>query len=314
MNILACDLGGTRMKFGLVRDGRVLAQSAAPAHSKHGLAAQLPVIAGAWRRLLAEFRLSPAECSGVSVAFPSLMDPVTGRVLDDFGKFPDATGIDLREWAQAELGLPLAIENDARMAMIGEWQFGAGRGCDDLVMMTLGTGVGVSALIEGRVLRGRHGQAGVLGGHTTVRYDGRRCTCGNIGCAEAEASTASLSDLAQGRADYAGSALAREPMLDFAAVFRHAAQGDGCSVALQDHSLRVWSSLAVSLIHLCDPELLIVGGGIMASAEAVLPALREHIARHAHTPWGRVRVAASELGDAAALAAGEWLVREQLKR
>ena len=73
----------------------------------------------------------------------------------------------------------------------------------------------------------------------------------------------------------------------------------------------VWSSLAVNLIHAYDPEVLILGGGIMANADVILPAVREHVRRYAHTPWGKVRVVASELRDQAGLVAGEWLLREQ---
>jgi glucokinase len=145
----------------------------------------------------------------------------------------------------------------------------------------------------------------------TVRYGGRACACGNIGCAEAEASTGYLAELAKAQADFASSALAREPVLDFAAVFRLAANGDSCAQAIRDHSLLVWSSLAVNLIHAYDPELVILGGGIMASANVILPAVNEYVRRHAHTPWGKVRVAASELGDCAALVASEWLLEEQ---
>lgn len=192
MTVLACDLGGTRLKIGVVREGRVLAQTVEPAHSHLGLAPRLPVLKDVWLRLLDGIGLKLADCAGVSVAFPSLIDRSTGRILAVYGKYHDSLDIDLRAWARSELGLPLAIENDARMALIGEWQAGAGQGCDNLVMITLGTGLGVCAIIEGRILRGRHGQAGVLGGHLTVRYGGRLCTCGNLGCAEAEASTAFL--------------------------------------------------------------------------------------------------------------------------
>jgi glucokinase len=311
MTILACDLGGTRMKIGLVQNGAVLAQSTEPANSRLGLAPQLPVLKGAWLRLLDRIKLRPGNCAGISVAFASLVDTTTGRVLAEYGKYADAPGLDLRAWAREELGLPLAIENDARMALIGEWRTGAGRGVDNLVMITLGTGLGTGAIIEGRVLRGAHSQAGCLGGHLTVRYGGRVCACGNIGCAEAEASTACLGDLAKTRADFSGSALRREPVLDFAAVFRLAAAGDSCAAALRDHSLFVWSSLAVNLIHAYDPEVLILGGGIMGNADVILPAVSKHVRRYAHTPWGKVRVVASELRDQAALVAGEWLLREQ---
>jgi glucokinase len=271
------------------------------------------VLRAAWLRLLGELQLAPTDCAGIAVAFPSLIDPSSGRVLAEYGKFADAPQLDLRAWARAEFGLPLAIENDARMALIGEWRAGAGRGVDNLVMITLGTGLGTSAVIEGRVLRGVHGQAGVLGGHLTVRHGGRPCSCGNIGCAEAEASTAFLQQLAENSANWKTSSLRSVAPLDYAQVFAHAAAGDACALALRDHSIRIWSTLAVNLIHAYDPEIVILGGGIMASGEVILPAIAEYVGHHAHTPWGRVRVVASALGDQAALVAGEWLLREQLQ-
>lgn len=309
--VLACDLGGTRMKIGVVRDGRVLAHSVEPAHSKHGLAPQLPVLKFAWLRLLKDLGVALSDCRGASMAFPSIIDPANGRVLADYGKFSDALGIDLCAWSAAELGLPLAVENDARLALIGEWRHGAGAGCDDLVMITLGTGLGTCAVIEGRVLRGRHAQAGIMGGHFALNLDGRPCVCGNIGCAETEASTASLPVLATQTAGWDHSPLQREVRLDYSAVFHHAAAGDPCAMRLRDRSLAVWSALTVSLIHAYDPERVILGGGIMASADVILPAVRSHVERHAHTPWGKVQVLASQLGDHAALVAGAWLLDER---
>ena len=314
MTVLACDLGGTRMKIGVVLDGTVLVQTTEPANSKAGLAPGLPVLKAAWLRLLAGLPLSVRDCAGISVAFPSLIEAKSGRVLAEYGKFADAMGIDLRTWAKEEMNLPLAIENDARMALVGEWKHGAGRGSDNVVMITLGTGLGTSALIEGRLLRGKHGQAGVLGGHSTVRYGGRDCTCGNVGCAEAEASTAFLCDVAVSLPEWDTSSLRKLVTLNYAAVFKHAATGDACALKLRDHSLRVWSTLAVNLIHAYDPEMVILGGGIMASSEIVLPTVREYVDRYAHTPWGKVCVVASELGDRAALVAGEWLVQEQFPK
>lgn len=311
MNVLACDLGGTRMKIGVVRAGAVLAQTSEPANSKAGLGPGLPALKSAWLRLLDNLKLKVADCAGISVAFPSLIDVKSGRILAEYGKYADAMTIDLRAWARTEFALPLAIENDARMALVGEWQFGAGRGSENVAMMTLGTGLGTAAVIEGKILRGKHGQAGVLCGHTTVRYGGRNCSCGNVGCAEAEASTAFLGEVAATLPGWAASSLAQLPLLNYATVFEQAAAGDVCAVKLRDHSLRVWSTLAVNLIHAFDPEVVILGGGIMASGNVILPAVQDYVQRHAHTPWGRVRVVASQLGDAAALVAGEWLLREQ---
>ncbi|MEI6197706.1 MAG: ROK family protein, partial [Verrucomicrobiota bacterium] len=159
MIVLACDLGGTRMKVGVVRDGQVLARTGIAANSKAGLVPGLPALAAAWRQLLAELQLAPRDCAGISVSFPSIVDAASGRVLAEYGKYADAMDFSLRDWARQEFNLPLAIENDARLALIGEWKFGAGRGSDDVVMITLGTGIGTSAVIQGRVLRGQHGQA-----------------------------------------------------------------------------------------------------------------------------------------------------------
>jgi glucokinase len=313
MIVLACDLGATRIKLGLVESGRVLGRQVLDSHSHSGMAGRLPEVAHGWRRLCADHGLTPEACAGVSLSVPSLMDPVTGRVLAEYGRYRDMPELDLLGWARKEFGLPAAIENDARMAAIGEWQYGAGRGCNDLVMVTLGTGLGTGVVMGGQVLRGRHGQAGCLGGHLTVRYGGRPCGCGNVGCAEAEASTAVLAELACGLPDFPSSGLAREPVLDFSAVFRLASAGDACAAALRDQGLLVWGSLAVSLVHAYDPGLLVLGGGIMASAETIVPAVQEYLDAHAHTPWGKVRVAPTQLGDDAALVAGEWLLLQRQK-
>jgi glucokinase len=232
------------------------------------------------------------------------VDPTSGRVLAHYGKYEDAMEVDLRAWCRSEFGLDLAIENDARMAGIGEWRYGAGRGCDNLVMVTLGTGLGTCAIMEGRAVRGAHHQAGVLGGHLTVRYGGRPCTCGNVGCAEAEASTARLKEIVPEEIDPSGS-------LDYARIFSLAQAGHPDAIRVRDHSLLVWSTLVVNLIHAYDPERVILGGGIMGSGDVILAAIRSHVERHAHTPWGRVEVMASQLGENAALVAGEWLLDEQ---
>lgn len=311
MAVLACDAGATRIKFGIVENGRVLVHDSIPSLSEHGLAPRLPDLAAALRGICRTGGVPLEEIRGLSMSVPSIVDVATGRILAEYGRFRDMPTLDLRSWAAAEFGKPIALENDARMACIGEWRAGAGQGCDNMVMITLGTGLGVSAVMEGRIVRGTHGQAGILGGHLTTRYGGQPCGCGNIGCAESEASTKVLAGIAHAHPAFAASALAREEVLDFAAVFRHAAAGDACALAVRDHSLLVWSSLAVSLIHAYDPELIVLGGGIMASADVIIPAVRAHVHRYAHTPWGKVAIVPSALGDTAALVAGEWLLQEQ---
>ncbi|MEX2544977.1 MAG: ROK family protein [Phycisphaeraceae bacterium] len=318
MAVLACDLGGTRIKLGVVEAGRVLARRILDAESAHGLGPRLSAVEAALRELCDEAGVARvagvagagmAGVAGVGISIPGIIDPHAGRVLAINAKYDDATQLDLGAWARQCFNLPLAMDNDARMALIGEWRHGAGRGCDNIAMITLGTGIGVAAVVEGRVLRGAHGQATILGGHLTVDYAGRRCTCGNIGCAEAEASTDVLAALAQTRDDLATSALAGETILDYRAVFDWAKRGDTCAAALRDHSLNVWAALAVNLVHAFDPERIVVGGGIAASDD-LLPAMQRYVDQYAWTPRHRVELVRGRLGDDAALVACEWLVEK----
>lgn len=306
--VLACDLGGTRMKFGLVSQKKVRATVVEPARADEDLGPQLPAIKAILERMLRSEGMGFSDCAGLSISFPSIVDTQTGKVLAEFGKFKDAPNLDLEAWSREELGLAMAIENDARMAMIGEHYAGAGQGHDNLVMVTLGTGLGVSALIEGQVLRGGHGQAGILGGHLSVQFQGQNCMCGNVGCAEAETSITYLRERAKTLPSWTSSSLSTLPLLDYQAIFEHRRAGDPCAIQLGDRSLLIWSTLVVSLIHAYDPELVILGGGIMASQDQILPFVRDYVTRFANTPWGKVSVLASELGDGAALVAGERLL------
>ena len=311
---LAADFGGTRIKLGVVRDGVVVAQSAIPAESGRHLTKRLEAVATGLEKLCERAGIAFSGCDGIGFSYPSIIDRQNARILDHFGKFGDASAIDLQSWAGQRLHLPLAIDNDARMALMGEWRYGAGMGCDNCAIITLGTGIGVSAVIEGRVLRGVHGQAGILGGHITLEAGGGACVCGNVGCAELLASTSIIARLAREHPLFACSPLAMLEVVDYEAIFRFASEGDACSIALRNRSLETWAALAVNLIHVFDPELIIFGGGIMGSADEILPFVRDYISSHAHTPWGQVKVAASELGERAALLACEWLVHEDVEK
>ncbi|HEX3798511.1 MAG TPA: ROK family protein [Verrucomicrobiae bacterium] len=311
MKTMAVDFGGRRIKLGLICNGTVLAQKIIAAQAEKPLRDRLDSLADALHQLCADAGTTARECDGLAIAYPSIIDTANARILDHFGKFSDGSSFNFREWAERTFGLPLAMDNDARMALIGEWRYGEWNDCNDIVMITLGTGIGVSAVLGGQVMRGAHGQAGILGGHITVNHLGRACICGNIGCAEAEASTSVLEKKFREKATHAN-IIPEESLVDYAAVFRLASEGDPRAKALADHSVQVWSALAVSLIHVFDPELLIMGGGVMGSADLILPQIQDYVNRHAHTPWGKVTVAASSLGEKAALLAGEWLLEDYL--
>ncbi len=245
------------------------------------------------------------------MGLPCIVDTRTNRVLSALKKYEDATDIDLSGWCRDRLGLDLRIENDARMALLGEQYAGAGHGEEDLVMMTLGTGIGTAALVHGRLLRGTHFHAACLGGHFTVNIDGRLCQCGNVGCAESEASGWALPLIAAGWPGLESSSLARIPAIGFFDLFTHAHAGDSVAIQMRDHCLNIWGAAAVSLIHAYDPSALILGGGVMGSAEQIVPAIQAYVDRHVWSSWGKPQVRAAELGNTAALLGAIPLLTEE---
>ncbi|MCK5853426.1 ROK family protein [bacterium] len=313
MAVYAIDLGGTRIKMGIVNNGKVVARDVIDAKSCEGLSSRLIDIENILKKLAVQSEIPSEKFLGVGLAFPSLVDNKTGCVLCDSDKYSDAESLNLNFWCRKAFALPFAIENDARMAMIGEWRFGAGRDYKNIVMITLGTGIGTSALIEGNVLRGVHSRAGCLGGHLTINYTTKRkCYCGNLGCAEAESGTHFLSEIIKKYPELESSELVDN--LNYKNIFSCAENGDLLAIKLKDNALKAWSALAVNLIHAYDPEMLIIGGGIMKSADVILPYFKKYIKEHAGFSLGCPEIKASELGDSAALLACEWLVQEKIKR
>jgi glucokinase len=301
MQCFSIDLGGTHATCGLVEDDKVLASETLDVENATNLAGVLPRLAESLKRLGGGNISSKEEVIGVAVGLPVIVDFFRGKALGSNGKYVDADQLDLQSWSREALGLPLYLENDARMALLGEAYAGAGRGFENIVMITLGTGIGGVAMIEGKLLRGKHAQAGCIGGHLPVRLDGRKCTCGAIGCAEAEASGWSLPMLVREWKDIEDSPLSRYENIGFRELFAEATRGDSIAREIRDHCLRVWATVTVGLVHAYDPEIVILGGGVMKSADAILPYIESHVQKYAWTPWGKVKVHAAELGDDAAL-------------
>jgi glucokinase len=236
------------------------------------------------------------------VAFPGIVDPRSNRIISSpKDKYDDGATIDLNDWSEQTFDIPARVENDAHAALLGEWQFGAGKGVDNFIMITLGTGIGTSVLIGGRPLRGTHHQAGVLGGHLIVEPNGRRCICGARGCFEAQCGSWAVPQIAREEPDFGSSKLSKEPQIDYATIFRLAESGDPVSVRLRDRALDWWSALLVTLIHSFDPERIVIGGGIMRSRELILPHVQKFIDTNAWTPCARVLATPAALGDDASL-------------
>jgi glucokinase len=181
---LGIDIGGTKTALALAsREGRVLARRRYPTRTSGDGERDLAGLAEEARSLLSDAGTDLAAVAQVGVSVPGPLDPARERILQP-PNLPGWEGVPIRKRLEAEVGRPVTLENDANAAALAEWQFGAGRGADHVVYLTMSTGVGAGLILDGRLYRGSGGNAGEFG-HTTLVEDGALCACGLRGCVEA---------------------------------------------------------------------------------------------------------------------------------
>ena len=288
MKTIAIDLGGSRVKMGVVDNGKVVHWAMVESNSSQGLAPLLPKLEQVCRPWLEE---EPVD--GMGIAFPSLVDVDRKKILGHNGKFPDYAQVDLERWAWERFQLPMVVENDANAAALGEGAFGAAAGVENFVLMTLGTGIGTAAVMNGRLVRGKHYQAGNLMGHLPLKVDGRKCAgCPGVGCAEAQASTWALPLMvAEAKED---SPLKREKRVDFQVLKTYVDQGDPLAVSLFEECCAYWANCLISMVCAYDPELIVLSGGVINWGPQLTDRLIRTVEERAWTPWGKLQFRLAE--------------------
>ena len=292
-------MGGTRVKLALFASNNLVYQTLIPAHSQEGFLNTLDDIEKKIVELLDKESIPSIDHIGFSL--PGIIDTKNKKILSINDKYVDGVGYDFSGWAEKKFKAKVCMENDARAALLGEWQSGSGRGIDNIVMITLGTGIGGAAMIEGRLIHGKHYQAGCPGGHFSIDFRGEMCNCGNKGCAESIASSWGLPRLAKKMGF-------RQEDVDYKLLFDAMSKGDPVAKEMIDVCIDAWSACAVNLVHAYDPEIIIIGGGVMKSADYILPKIREWVNKYSWTPWGKMIIERSALGDAAALYGMSYLI------
>lgn len=220
------------------------------------------------------------------VGFGGPVDQQHGVVLTSH-HVPGWDGFPLRERLQERLGAPVALDNDANAAALGEALFGAGRGRSPVLYVNVGTGIGGGVVVDGAVLHGAHGMAGEIG-HVTVEPGGARCGCGKRGCLEAYASGRSLGRRAREAAvaaPHQAQALIRAAAGDAAGiqgphVFQAAAAGDGLAQRLLDETAAYLGIALANAANLLDPAVIVLGGGLSEAGDAFLDPVRRALAAH----------------------------------
>jgi glucokinase len=203
------------------------------------------------------------------------------------------------ELAEREFGLPAVLENDATAGALGEFRYGAAREASTIVYLTISTGIGGGAVVDGRLHKGAAGNGGEFG-HMMVRTGGRRCLCGRRGCLEGYASGTSIATrAAEAVAERgSGSSLAELPVVKAEDVVAAAAEGDALARELWDETVDVLSVALTDLVNVFEPDMVVLGGGVTRSGDALLLPVRERVAADAMAPAARAAtVVLAGLGD-----------------
>jgi len=284
---IGVDVGGTKILAGVVsRAGDVIRRH----EIMTPLASQAALIAGLEDAVAA---VRGDAVGAVGFGLPAPIDQRSGSVVQAVN-IPLAD-VELRDELRTRIGLPVALANDAQAAAIGEWRAGAGRGVGDLVMLTLGTGVGGGLVLDGKPYRGATGAGGELG-HVVVVHDGPPCqgTCTGRG---------HLETVASGRAATEAARKAFGPAADAHRLIRLADEGDEAAREILERIGGYVGSALGSFVNVFNPELIVIGGGFgIAAWDYLLPSAERVMRREALRP-GRdhVQIARAELGTAAGL-------------
>ena len=287
MVVLGIDIGGTQIRAGMVdENGAILASRTI--ETPADMESFLPSLHEAVGWLL-ETTALPA---GVGIGCKGIINPDSTCVEILPGPLHFLEGQRLSDMVGLPGDVPVFADNDARVALAGEMVWGAARGRENALMLTLGMGVGGAALVDGRLLRGHSGVAGHLG-HVTVEPEGALCACGNRGCLETVFSARAIEGDAwaavhRGCASTLTRLFREQPQLATCrTIFQAAREGDELSRAIVSKAIGKLAAAIAGLLHVFDPEVVILGGQVAGAGEDLLAPLQEQVWQRSHGLLGR---------------------------
>lgn len=310
MVVLGIDIGGAQIRAGMVDEGgAILASRSIP--TPNDLESFIPGLQDAVRWLL-EATALPA---GVGVGCKGIINPDSTRVEVLPGALHYLEGLRLADIVGLPLDVPVFADNAARVALAGEMVWGAGRDRHNVMMLTLGAGVGGAVVSGGHLLRGHSGVAGHLG-HITVDPDGALCSCGNRGCLETVFSARAIEGEAwcavHRGCDSSLTRLFREqPQLATCrTIFQAASEGDALAASIVDRAVAKLGAAIAGLLHVFDPEIVILGGALAdAGADLLIEPLQDEVWTRSRRLLGRdVPIVEQEVADKSGIVGAAGLV------
>ena len=312
---IGIDVGGTNVKIALVDDnGKIIYSNSVPTYAKMGYEYTVNNIKQAIKDLMKETNTTPSDIEGIGFDFPGQVDCKTG-VVKLAPNIPGWVNVPIAQMIEDEFHIPTRIDNDVRCAALGELKFGAGRGCENFICITVGTGIGSGIVINGKVVRGATNAAGELGHIKLQMNGGPICGCGDTGCLEAFASGPAIVAMAQEYIKGGKSTKFREmaaveggeitPYM----VAKAAEEGDPVAKRIFEIVGEYIGIGLTSVINLLNPERVIIGGGVAESGELLLGPIRKTIKERAMVVAGNaVEIVAAQLGNSAGVIGASMLI------
>ena len=282
----AVDIGGTKIAVGMVdKDGKVRASCECPTEARNGLEEGLSRII----RMLQETACEAGESlEGIGIGCTGPVNPHKGTI-GQVEFLPGWEGANLVGELSKAFGMPVAIENDADAAALGEWAWGAGTGTSKFLLVTVGTGIGVGSILDGKLYRGVNGSHPEIG-HHVIDPSGPACFCGARGCWESLASGPAMEGWAQSNHPEGKRLSARQLCVN-------AEQGDELAQAAVRRTARYLGTGLANLVTLFTPEMIALGGGLLQSYHLFWPAIEQAIETNCGlVPHQDVQLVPSRLG------------------
>ena len=273
---IGIDLGGTNIAVGVVNENyEIVAHHSVPTGASRPAEEVIRDMGDAVEAVLVKAGVSIDQCESMGIGSPGNCDSERGVVARAYnlGWFDVPVCAMLHE----RFGIPVRLSNDANCAALAETVAGAAIGCENMVLITLGTGVGGGIIIDGKIYAGMR-SAGAELGHMLLVLDGEPCTCGRKGCWETYASaTALIRQAKKAAADHPESLLAQAEEITGLAVFQAADKGDAVAQTVIDQYCVYVAAGFTDLVNSLAPEMILLGGGISRQGERILAPMREYV-------------------------------------
>lgn len=306
MYVISVDLGGTNIRAALVNsNGGIIEKKQTTTKAAEGNKVVIQQIKKLIFDVVKKTKVDTKKVLGIGIGCPGPVDPKTGIILQtpNLG-FKDVA---LKEEIESEFYLPTYIDNDANLYALGEYWLGAGKGIENLICLTLGTGIGGGIIINGEVFHGNDGFAGELG-HVIVEPDGLKCGCGNYGCMEAYASATGIVKrtilaIKQGKKTLINELVGEnlEKITSFV-VYQAALKQDELANYILKETGKYLGIGIISIVNVLNPQLVIIGGRVARMGNLLLRYIQEEVVKRAYlAPCKKISIVLAQLQDNAGI-------------